>query len=320
VSWYVGVDLGAFSCKAALMDEHGLVDGILLPSGTNYAKTGTEAMARLLTANGVAVRDVRSVVATGIGAQQIDFADSVVGDVVCTARGASEADPSVRTVIDIGSQATRVVWLDESGRVAHFGANEKCATGSGRFLQVIANVLRVRLEDVGPLSLRSEHPVTFTTGCAVFGESEAITRVSEGVAKEDILAGVHRSLADKIGSLLRTHGVQAQCAVSGGGALDIGLLRQLENQLGTSLIVLRQPQMIGVLGAAVLARRLAGREEEEAVAATQRAPSRRVPTARPGPRPVRVPPAHPGPAAGSTPAVRAKRPKTMDPNGRGETR
>lgn len=282
MSWYVGVDLGAYSCKAALVDDERLVGRVIVPSGTNYAKTGTEVLTRLLAEHRLTRADLRAVVATGIGGSQIDFADSVVGEVVCTARGVSSAAPSVRTVIDIGSQATRVVWLDENGRVAHFSANEKCATGSGRFLQVVANVLRVDLAEVGPLSLQSRNPVTFTTGCAVFGESEAITRVSEGVSREDILAGVHRSLADKIGSLLRAHGVHPDCAVSGGGALDVGLLRQLESQLGTSFLVLEQPQLIGVLGAAVLARRLAEGDAVPAADKKSAAPERpaAAPTAR----------------------------------------
>lgn len=258
MDWYLGVDLGAYSCKAVLLGPEGPTEWLVIPSGTHYARAAREVVDRVLTARRLTARDLRSVVATGIGAPQIDFADAVAGDVVCTARGAAAAAPSVRTVIDVGSQATRVVWLDQVGRVAHFSANEKCATGSGRFLQVIANVLRVRLEDVGTLSQQSAHPVTFTTGCAVFGESEAITRVSEGCSPEDILAGVHLSLAEKIASLVRSQGLKPECAVSGGGALDVGLVQQLERQLGASLRVLDRPQLVGALGAAVTASRLMG--------------------------------------------------------------
>ncbi|MEW6490150.1 MAG: acyl-CoA dehydratase activase [Thermodesulfobacteriota bacterium] len=319
MGWDLGVDLGAYSCKVVLLGPDGPVGWLAVPSGTHYTRTAQEAVERLLAANQLTLRSVRAVVATGIGAPQIDFADSVVGDVICTARGTAAAAPSVRTVIDIGSQATRVVWLDEVGRVAHFSSNEKCATGSGRFLQVIANVLRVRLEDVGALSLQSTRPVTFTTGCAVFGESEAITRVSEGVAREDILAGVHRALAEKIGSLVRTHGAKPECAVSGGGALDVGLLRQLESHMGTSLRVLDRPQMVGALGAAVLASRLAEPGTDAASAAVQRRPARRAAAAETRPRAVRLPPSPAREKAAEIRNERASRSGKAKPSPRGET-
>jgi (R)-2-hydroxyacyl-CoA dehydratese activating ATPase len=270
MGWYVGVDVGSFSCKVALMLNGQTVGSLAVPSGSDYARSACQATARLLGDHGVRAEAVRATVATGVGASRIDFADSAVGDVVCTARGVAAVFPSVRTIIDVGAQSMWVIWLDEKGRVASFASNEKCATGSGRFLQVIANVLRVRLEDVGPLSLRSKHPVNFTTGCAVFGESEAITRVSEGVAKEDILAGVHRSLAEKAASLLGVRGILGDCAVCGGGALDVGLLRELESQLGRSLHVPESPHVIGAVGAAIQARRLEKTGEADLVSERRR--------------------------------------------------
>ncbi|MBI5446928.1 MAG: 2-hydroxyglutaryl-CoA dehydratase [Deltaproteobacteria bacterium] len=252
---YVGVDLGSFSCKVALVGRGEVLGALAFPSGTDYARSAGEAISRLLSEHGIPARSVGGTVVTGVGGRALERLGAFVGDVLCTARGISAVAPSVRTVIDLGAQSTRVVWLDEKGRVAHFATNEKCATGSGRFLQVVANVLRVRLEEVGPLSVHSERPVTFTTGCAVFGESEAITRVSEGEAKEDILAGVHRALAEKVAGLLGSRGIQGDCAVCGGGALDVGLLRQLERQLGRAVHVPGAPQVVGAIGAAVQAQR-----------------------------------------------------------------
>ncbi|MBI5018229.1 MAG: 2-hydroxyglutaryl-CoA dehydratase [Deltaproteobacteria bacterium] len=253
MGWYVGVDIGSYTCKGALTRDGTLVDSVVLPSGTDYSRTGWQLLEGLLSRNHLSPRDLGAVVATGNGAKRADFADAFVADIICSARGINVLAPSVRTLIDIGSQSTQVIWVDEVGRVAHFASNEKCATGSGRFLQVMANVLRVRLEEVGPLSLTARHPVTFTTGCAVFGESEAITRVSEGVPKEDILAGVHRSLAEKIGSLTRGRGLERACALCGGGALDTGLVRSIEEQLATKLFVPPDPQIVTALGAALLA-------------------------------------------------------------------
>jgi len=255
MGWYLGLDVGSFRCKAALMEDERLAGTLVAPAGTDYGRSGRDALVRLLAVNRVGEDEVCGIAATGVGGARLGLADSLVGDVVCTARGAFAVAPSVRTVIDVGAQSSRVIWLDDRGRVAHFASNEKCATGSGRFLQVIANVLRVKLEEVGPLSLGCANPVAFSTGCAVFGESEAITRVSEGVPKEAILAGVHRSLAEKIASLVRTRGLRGPCAVCGGGALDAGLVRRLEETLGTELFVPDAPQVVGAVGAAVQARR-----------------------------------------------------------------
>jgi predicted CoA-substrate-specific enzyme activase len=131
--------------------------------------------------------------------------------------------------------------------------SERCAAGSGRFLQIIAHVLKVDIKDVGSLSLQARNPVTFTTGCAVFGESEAISRVAEGASKEDILAGVHNSLAAKISNLIDQVGLEEDCAITGGGALDVGLVMRVEERLGVHLLVPPQPQITAALGAALVA-------------------------------------------------------------------
>ena len=138
------------------------------------------------------------------------------------------------------------------GQVIDFAVSEMCASGSGRFLEVIANVLQLELEDIGPLSLKSQSPVTFTTGCAVFGESEAISRVSEGISTEDILAGVHKALADKISALIDRVGLEEPCAISGGGGLNVGLIKRVK-ELGIHLLVPPHPQLVNALGAAIMA-------------------------------------------------------------------
>ena len=148
------------------------------------------------------------------------------------------------------------IRINEYGQVANFSVSEKCAAGSGRFIDVIAHVLRVELKDFGALSSRSKHPVTFSTGCAVFGESEAITRVSEGFAVEDIAAGVNIALAVKISAMASKMGIEEPCAVCGGGALNSGLIQALKEEMKCDLLVPPQPQMTAALGAAVIARRL----------------------------------------------------------------
>jgi len=143
--------------------------------------------------------------------------------------------------------------INDRGQVINFVAGEKCAGGSGRFLDIIANVLQVELKDMGAIALRSTHPVAFTTGCAVFGESEAISRVAEGIPKEDILAGVLQALAERIAAFTERIGMEEPCALCGGGALNAGLVRKIEEKLGIRLKVPPQPQMVNALGAAVIA-------------------------------------------------------------------
>ena len=183
----------------------------------------------------------------------MEFSDRQVADIRCCARGIISIFPSARTVIDVQGQSTQVLRLNGEGQVASFVVSEKCASGSGRFLDIIANVLQIKLEEIGPLSLKSKNPVTFTTGCAVFGESEAVSRVSEGIDREDILAGVHQALAEKISALVGKVGMEERCAVTGGGGLNIGLIGWVEKKLGVELLVPPEPQFVTALGAAIMA-------------------------------------------------------------------
>jgi predicted CoA-substrate-specific enzyme activase len=201
--------------------------------------------------------DIVDTVATGYGADNVYFASQKASDIVCTARGINNVFPQARTVIDVASQSTRVIRLNENGIVTNFTVSEKCAAGSGRFIEVIANVLRIDLADFGPLAARSKNPITFGTGCAVFGESEAITRISEGIPKEDIAGGVNKALAGKISSLVKKVKLEEPCAVCGGGALNTGLVNTIEEELDTTLLVPQNPQIIAALGAAIIAATLA---------------------------------------------------------------
>jgi predicted CoA-substrate-specific enzyme activase len=137
--------------------------------------------------------------------------------------------------------------------VANFILNEKCAAGSGKFLQVIARILHIDLEEIGPLSSTSTKPVEFTTGCAVFAESEAVSRIAEGALPGDILAGVHKAIASKIANLIIRLGLQQDCALTGGGAKDAGLVKAIETELGVPVFIPENPQITAALGAALLA-------------------------------------------------------------------
>jgi len=253
MSWFMGIDIGSAYSKGAIIKNFELVASHIIISGVNYRTSADAIRTELIRKVNLTHNDIANTVATGSGADNVYFASQKASDIICTARGINNVFPQARTVIDVASQSTRVIRLTEEGIVTNFTVSEKCAAGGGRFIEVIANVLRIDLSDFGPLAARSKTPITFSTGCAVFGESEAITRISEGIPKEDIAAGVNKALASKISSLVKKLKLEEPCAICGGGALNIALIKTIEGELNTTLLVPPHPQIITALGAAIIA-------------------------------------------------------------------
>jgi len=251
--YVAGIDIGSAFSKAVIMAKNEIIAYRVLPSGGNYKLTAEQVIKEALTKAKLKQKDITYTVATGYGSTNVSFSSETASDISCLGRGVYYLFPAARTAIDIGGQFTRVLKLDERGKATSFLLSEKCAAGSGRFLQVIARVLQIDLEDIGELSLKSKKGVDFNTGCAVFAESEAVSRVAEGASKEDILAGLHRTLAAKIQTMVARIGLEPDCAVVGGGAKDIGLVRSIEEGLGYRLLVPEEPQIVAALGAALVA-------------------------------------------------------------------
>jgi predicted CoA-substrate-specific enzyme activase len=252
--WFMGIDIGSAYSKGVIVKDSELAACHVIPSGANYQTAAEKIRQELLKQTKLTQDDLANVVATGTGAASVTFASHSASEIVCTARGINSVFPQTKTLIEVAGQSSKVIKINEQGMVTNFTISEKCAAGSGRFIEVIANVLRIDLRDFGPLSLKSNQPVNFGTGCAVFGESEAVTRVAEGIPKEDIAAGVNRALASKISSLAKKIGLEEPCAICGGGALNTGLIKAIEEELRTRLLVPPQPQIIAALGAAIIAR------------------------------------------------------------------
>jgi (R)-2-hydroxyacyl-CoA dehydratese activating ATPase len=251
--YVLGIDIGSAFSKAIVCDAGGIKAYAITPSGGNYRETAKRIAEEALKKAFLSFRDVSYTVATGYGSAAVDFSDESVTDISCQAKGVHRLFPEVQTVIDIGGQFSKVIKIDEDGRVTNFILNEKCAAGSGKFLQVIARLLHINISDIGPLSLKARKPVEFNTGCAVFAESEAVSRVAEGALVEDILAGVHKAMASKIVNLVERTGPAGICAVTGGGAMDTGLVKAIEAGLGITLCVPDEPQITAAYGAALLA-------------------------------------------------------------------
>lgn len=252
MAWYMGVDIGSVTTKGVITSNGKTEASLIISSGSNYQVAAEKLREGLLKKAGVHLEDITCVAVTGHGMDRIPFGNRMIADMRCCARGINRLFPEARTVIDVQGQSSQVMRVGEKGQLINFAVSEKCASGSGRFLEIISNVLQIKLEEVGPLSLLSKKPVVFTTGCAVFGESEAISRVAEGIPKEDIIAGVNKALADKIAALVNRVGLEERCAISGGGGLNIGLIKYIEKELRVRLLIPQQPQLVTALGAAII--------------------------------------------------------------------
>jgi (R)-2-hydroxyacyl-CoA dehydratese activating ATPase len=252
--YYMGIDIGTGTSKGVLLDNVEWLYSYSIPSGLNYELAANQLLSELLKRGNIARENICFVVATGAGSSNVAYQNKTISDLLCCARGIFHLLPQARTVIDVEGQTTQVFRLGKDGQLANFVTSEKCAGGSGRFIDIISEVLQIPLEKLGPLSLNSTNPVSFTTSCAVFGESEAVSRVAEGIHCEDILAGVHQSMAARILMMVEKVGLEKECAICGGGALNIGLVKSLETVLDVQLLVPTEPQLITALGAALLAR------------------------------------------------------------------
>jgi len=253
MAFVLGIDIGSAASKGIVLGDQGPLGSFECPSGGDYKLTAERMKKELLSQAGISFSDLSRTVATGYGSKLVAFADEVKPDIICHGKGVSSLLPSVRTVIDVGDLYTKVLHIDGNGGMRNFLLSGKCAGGSGRILQVIAKVLRVKVEEIGELSLKSKKRVDFNTGCAVFAESEAISRLSEEATKEDLLAGLHRALAAQINSLAERIGVDQDVAMVGGGAKDVGLVQALKEIRGHDILVPQRPHMTGALGAALIA-------------------------------------------------------------------
>ncbi|MBA4389542.1 MAG: 2-hydroxyglutaryl-CoA dehydratase [Syntrophus sp. (in: bacteria)] len=254
MTYVLGIDAGSAYSKAVVCEDGILRSYAVIPSGGDYKESSRKVSEEALKKIGLTMDGISYKVATGYGsAMVIDTTDQSATDMSCHAAGIHQYFPTVRTVIDIGAQFSRVIRLDDTGGITNFIMNEKCAGGSGKFLQITARILHITLDEIGPLSLTATKPVDFTTACAVFAESEAVSRIAEGASPGDILAGIHKAMASKIVTLVTRVGLVNDCAVTGGGAKDIGLVKAIEAELGTPVFVADEPQITAALGAAILA-------------------------------------------------------------------
>ena len=248
-----GIDIGSGSTKCVLVDESGTVKGRgLVKTKANFEQVASEVLDMARSDAGPAAGDVAYVATTGLGRYAVSFRDIQITDLTCGARGAATLFPSTKYVLDIGAQCSRAIKLREGGKVKEFHMNEKCAAGSGGFLERAAKYLEVQLTDIGSMSLQAGKPQPISSVCAVLAETEIINHISEGATVENILRGIHNSLADRSLLLLKRVGLDGEVTLIGGVALQDGMIASLREKLGVTVNVPKEPQLTAALGAALL--------------------------------------------------------------------
>lgn len=252
---FAGIDIGSLSTDVVLLDRKGKIAGsAIVATGASTKKACEEALSRALGEAGSAPSAIVFTVSTGYGREMVPSADLAVTEITCHARGARHLFPQARTVLDIGGQDSKVIRLTPDGKVADFAMNDKCAAGTGRFLEVMARTLEMDLEEMGPRSLLSRKTVAVSSMCTVFAESEVISLIASGTPPEDIARGIHLAIADRIAALAERVGMASPAVMTGGVAKNPGARRALEGKIGFPLLVPEEPQLAGALGAALIAR------------------------------------------------------------------
>ncbi|MCL5282783.1 MAG: acyl-CoA dehydratase activase [Planctomycetes bacterium] len=256
---YAGIDAGSRAIKVVLIGEDGpgVVAQGQVDQGVEQDKIACRLLEEVLAQTGVDRSQVCRIVATGYGRNAVSIADTTITEITCHAVGVRQLVPAAMTVIDIGGQDSKLMRLDTNGRVRDFAMNDRCAAGTGRFLEVVADRLGLSLGDLGPMAARSRNPAVISSMCVVFAETEITGLLAAGRACEDIVAGVQTAIAARIVAMAGRN-IEAPVIFTGGVARISGMETALQTALGRPIAPAPEPQMTGALGAALLARRQRG--------------------------------------------------------------
>ncbi len=254
MAYAAGVDVGSTQTKAVIVNEAKQIVGrCLLDTGANVIRAAEHAFQAALANGDLREEEVEYVVGTGYGRYKVTFGNTQVTEISCHGRGAVHMFPSTRTVVDMGGQDTKAIRVSASGEIVDFCMNDKCAAGTGRFLGAASSALDIPLEELGPTALRGERPVKISTTCTVFAESEVLSWLGRGKKIEDILLGVHQSIAARSAGLLRRVGVEEEVTFTGGVARNVAMIATLNERLDLGVNVSDESHYMGALGAALFA-------------------------------------------------------------------
>lgn len=257
MNYYAGLDGGSTYLKAALVSERGIVSTRVISTGIDNSGNAERLIYSLAEDAGIRREDIKYIMATGYSRKAIDIADDDISEITAHAYGIRLTAPqNVRPglIIDIGGQDSKLIYLDQSYRVKNFTMNDKCAAGTGKFMEVIAQILETTIDQIGPLSLESNAPCDINSMCVVFAQSEVISLVARKFDRKDILSGMHISMAKRIAKMTRKADISGDIVMTGGGAMNVGLQKAFEDELMSDIYVANYPQFNGSVGAALLAR------------------------------------------------------------------
>ena len=252
----VGIDVGSITAKAAVVRDGKVISVKLVWTGYNARQAGENVFGAVTKELGIDASSIAKIVSTGYGRNSVTRADKSVTEITCHAAGAHFLNPAVRSVIDIGGQDSKAIAVDETGSVKDFAMNDKCAAGTGRFLEVMAKALEVDLDRFGQFSLKADQPAKISSLCTVFAESEVISLISNGEKREKIIAGIHESIAARVAAMANRTGLKRPIMMTGGVAKNIGVVKALERKIGQQIEVSPQSQVAGAIGAALLAQKI----------------------------------------------------------------
>ena len=256
MSYFIGLDGGSTYLKAALVGNGRVIDTMVHSTGIDNDGTAKRLTEEICERNGIRVRDVKKVMATGYSRKVLETADDDISEITAHAYGVRLTAPKEYRpgmIIDIGGQDSKIIYLDASYGVKNFSMNDKCAAGTGKFMEVIAQILETTIDQVGPLSLESKSPCDINSTCVVFAQSEVISLVARKYDRRDILSGMHISMARRIVKMMKKTERGGDILMTGGGALNIGLHRAFEEELMRDVYVAAHPQFNGAIGAALIA-------------------------------------------------------------------
>lgn len=253
--FFAGVDVGSNTAKSILFHNGEIVGRAIIPTGINPEESGQQALRLAIENAGLPDTKPDYVIATGYGRISAPYADKTVTEITCHATGAHFLDPRVRTIVDMGGQDCKAIRLNEAGKLMDFALNDKCAAGTGRFLEVIARVFGLPLTELGPLSLNATEIVAMSSTCTVFAESEVVSLLARGEKVENVIAGIHHAIAQRIAGMFSRVGVESVFFFSGGVSKNPGQRKAIEDELGVELVTHPDSQLVGALGAAILARK-----------------------------------------------------------------
>ncbi len=248
-----GIDIGSITSKAAVLADGKLLGTRVIFTGYNSEVAGRRVFEELLEELRLDPSALRKIISTGYGRNSVTFVNKSMTEIICHGAGAHYLNPGVRSIMDIGGQDSKVIVIDEKGKVKNFSMNDKCAAGTGRFLEVMARALEVDLDGFGTLSLKAGSPSKISSLCTVFAESEVISLISKGERRENIIAGIHESIAARVAAMANRVGIVPPVVMTGGVAKNIGVVKAMEKKLGVSINVSPYAQVNGAIGAAVLA-------------------------------------------------------------------